>query len=174
MSDPSSEAPVKQPASRARLWWPVIAFLLMIAWSNIPPYRAHIEGEKRALFVWHWKLYQQGGLQYCDVRYFDMNSGGAPIERWTLYGYERPGAMPDKLLRIKHKGLYADYNRVCQALRETGDPDPNVEVFARCGVHKGWKVVERRKRNVCAGNRGKRGKKAKSVRAKPKAPKIEL
>lgn len=138
-----------KPVSRGRLWWPVIACLLMIAWSNIPPYRSHIRGEKKGLFVWHWKLYQQGGLGYCDVRYFDMNKDGEPIERWTLYGYDRPGAMPDKLLRTKKDSLFTEYGRVCKALRKAGDPQPNVEVFARCGVGKGWKVVERRKRNVC-------------------------
>lgn len=163
-----SEATTRKPVSRARLWWPVIACLLMIAWSNIPPYRSHIRGEKRALLVWHWKLYQQGGLEHCDVRYFDMNKGGEPIERWTLYGYDRPGAMPDNILRIKHKALFSDYNRLCQAMRKAGDPDPNVEVYARCGVDKGWKEVERRKRNVCE-IKGKQRKSKVKAKAQPVA-----
>jgi hypothetical protein len=160
----SAEATAK-PVSRVRLWWPVIVCLLMIAWSNIPPYRAHIRKEDRALMVWHWRLYEQGGWNYCDVRYFDMNQGGEPIKRWELYGYDRPGAMPDNLLRIKIKGLSQDYNRVCSAMRKAGDPNPNVEVYSRCGVKKGWKEYEQRKRNVCA-PKGK-GKKRKTEATQP-------
>lgn len=161
----SSEASANQPVSRVRLWWPVIAFLLMIAWSNIPPYRAHIREESKGLFIWSWKLYQQGGLGYCDVRYFNMHEDGEPIKRWELLGYDRPGAMPDNILRVKRNTLAGDYTRVCQALRKAGDSKPNVQVFARCGVDKGWKTVERRKRNVCsiAPKGYKQAKQAKST-----------
>jgi hypothetical protein len=149
MSSETSQDQPTSPASPLRLWGPVIVVLLMIAWSNIPPYRAQVKDEKRALFVWHWRLYEQGGANVCDVRYYDMNKGGEPIERWELLGYDRPGKMPDKLARTHHKQLFSDYARVCKAMREAGDPDPNVRVYARCGLEAGWKEVERRKRNVC-------------------------
>src|SRR5690606_24923446 len=132
-----------RPVSHIRLWGPVIAFLAMIAWSNIPPYRAHIKDEKRALFVWHWKLYQQGGAKYCDVRYFDMNKDGEPIKRWELFGFERPGQMDDKLARTRHGQLRNAYRKVCTEMKKAGDPEPNVEVYARCGFDAGWKEVER-------------------------------
>jgi hypothetical protein len=160
----SSTPPRPQPVSRVRLWWPVVAFILMIAWSNIPPYRAHIKHEKRGLMAWHWKLYHQGGLTYCDVRYFNMNAGGEALERWKVLGYERPGEMPDNIARTRDKGLYADYARVCKAMREAGDPEPNLQVYARCGVKLGWKKFERRKRNVCT---------AKPAAKAPVKPKVK-
>lgn len=156
-SDDSNAEPLAR--RRTPLWLPVVAFLVMIAWSNIPPYRMHILDEDRSLFAWHWKLYQQGGAGICDVRYFDMNNGGEVIERWKLLGYDRPGAMPDKLGRIHHKQLKTDGARVCKAMREQGDPDPNVEVFARCGLSGGWKIRANRKHNVC---------KAKKAKPKPR------
>ena len=149
-----------------RLLVPVVAFALMILWSNIPPYRAHIQNKRRALFVWHWHLYVQGGRGACEVRYFDMNQDGAPIERWTLYGYERPSQMPDKLGRIREETLEIDHKRVCRELRKAGDPRPNVEALSRCGVGLGWKRVDKREENVCTAA-PKPIKKTASLNAEP-------
>lgn len=145
----SAETTQDPPSSPIRIWGPLLVILAMLAWSNIPPYRAHIKHEKRALFVWHWRLYEHGGGKVCDIRYYDMKQDGQPIERWKLLGYERPGTMPDKLGRIHHNQLFNDYQRVCQAMRDAGDPNPDVQVYARCGIDLGWQEVERRKRNVC-------------------------
>lgn len=169
-SDPDSRSPSSQTPDKPRwlrLGWPVLAWLLFLAWSNIPPYRMHINGVRwgDSSFAWHWKLYHQGGLGACEVRYFDMHADGAPIKRWELFGYERPGDMPDNIARTPRKQLRPAYNQVCDALKKQGDPDPYVEVFARCGEWMGWKVVERRRRNVCIDPTKQR----KKSKAKPKA-----
>ena len=153
MTEDSKSNPPVSPVSLGRLLVPVVAFILMILWSNIPPYRAHIEHEKRALFVWHWHLYIQGGRGACEVRYFNMNEGGAPIERWKLYGYERPSQMPDNLARVRSESLYGDHKHVCQELQKAGDPKPNVEALSRCGVGSGWERVDERAENVCTAKR---------------------
>lgn len=145
----SQDNTAERPVSRLRVWGPIAAILLMIAWTNIPPYRGQIQEKKRGVFSWTWRLYEHGGRDICDVRYFDMNRDGEPVERWRLLGYERPGKMPDKLSRIHKNALFHDYARVCRAQREAGDPHPNLQVYARCGHELGWKEVERRKRNVC-------------------------
>lgn len=124
-------------------------WLGMFLWSNIPPYRGNILEEKSAFFVWHWDLYTIAGDKICDVRYYDMNQGGAPIERWTLLGYESIRDMPDGLARTKKDGLFTEYRRVCSAMRKAGDRAPHVEVEARCSDKTKWKRVERRRRNVC-------------------------
>lgn len=152
---PTSSA---KPVPWTRLLLPVVAFVTMLIWSNIPPYREHILHEKRGYFVWHWRLFWQGGAKVCDLRYFDMNQGGAPIERWTLLGYERPGDMPDEIARIHYNKLKTDHERVCDALRKSGDAQPNVQVAVRCGFDYGWKQITKRKRNICA-----------TAKAKPKA-----
>lgn len=138
-----------------RLAWPVIAWLLFLAWSNIPPYRMHINKVRWGDFAWHWRLWEQGGLGICEVRYFDMHREGAPIERWALFGYERPGKMTDALARTNAKQLWTEYARVCDALERAGDPSPNVEVYARCGRGLGWREVEHRRRNVCKHGKSK-------------------
>jgi hypothetical protein len=122
----------------------------VFGWSNIPPYRGNVQEEARGFFVWHWKLYSRGGEGICDVRYFDMNQDGAVLERWSLFGFEQPGDMPDNLARTQHKQLLSAYGRVCAAMRKGGDTKPNVQVDARCAVKGEWKQVESRKRNVCA------------------------
>jgi hypothetical protein len=155
----------ERPVSRLRVWGPIAAILLMIAWTNIPPYRGQIKEVERGVFSWTWRLYEHGGRGVCDVRYFDMNKDGEPVERWRLLGYERPGEMPDKLSRVHEKGLFSDYARVCRAQREAGDPNPNLQVYARCGFELGWKEVERRKRNVCKISKHSSGK--KTAKAKP-------
>lgn len=134
---------------RRRIVLAVCLWLGMCAWANIPPYRGNILEQRSAFFVWHWKLYTVAGHGICDVRYYDMNKDGEPIERWTLLGYERPGDMPDKLARTHKKDLFREYGRVCRELRKQGDPAPNVEVSARCSEWTKWKQVERRRRNVC-------------------------
>jgi hypothetical protein len=149
-NQPASEpTPARKPVSWFRLLLPVFAFIVMLVWSNIPPYRAHIEKKPRDYFVWHWHLYQQGGAAVCDVRYYDMNQGGELIERWKLFGFERSGDMPDELARVHHKELRRDHDRVCAAMRKAGDKKPNVEVAARCGLEGGWKEITKRKRNIC-------------------------
>jgi hypothetical protein len=153
---------------RWRLPVAILLWLVVFAWSNIPPYRGNVLEEGRSFFVWHWQLYTRGGEGICDVRYFDMNQGGEPIERWTLLGYENPGDMPDKLARTEKKKLIQEYKRVCSALRKSGIADPHVEVQARCAEHSEWKTVESRKRNVCTPGIGKSKAKAK---AKPQPPK---
>lgn len=121
----------------------------MFAWSHIPPYRGNVLEHERGFLVWYWQLYSRAGEGICDVRYFDANNDDAPIERWTLLGYERPGLMPDKLARTEKKNLTTEYRRVCQALRKAGDKQPHVTVQARCAENGAWKPIEKRKRNVC-------------------------
>jgi hypothetical protein len=145
----------------------VCGWLVMFAWSNIPPYRGNVLETEHGFFVWYWKLYSRGGEGICDVRYFDKNNDDAPIERWTLLGYERPGLMPDKLARTEKKQLVTDYRRVCQAMRKAGDKQPDVRVQARCAEKGAWKLVERRKRNVCKLSTAPKPK--SKARPKPKA-----
>lgn len=168
---PAPGDPPPKPVSWPRLLLPVFAFIVMLAWSNIPPYRAHIKNEPRSHFVWHWHLFWQGGLKVCDLRYYDMNKGGELIKRWELLGYETPGDMPDEVARIHRGQLRADHNRVCQALREAGDAAPKVEVAARCGVGNGWKQIANRKQNICAAG-NKKGTAKPKPGAKPK-PAVE-
>jgi hypothetical protein len=164
MSEPlSNQSDTAKPVPWTRLLLPVFAFCVMLLWSNIPPYREHIKHEERSYFVWHWHLFWQGGLKVCDVRYYDMNQGGALLERWKLLGYDRPRDMPDEIARVHQNELRADQNRVCQALRAGGDAQPNVELWARCGVGYGWKQISNRKGNVCA------AKPVKPAKPKPKA-----
>jgi hypothetical protein len=127
----------------------VVMWLGMFAWSNIPPFRGNVLEQPRKFFVWHWKLYSRSGEGICDVRYFDMKRDGEPIERWKLFGYERPGLMPEPLARSHKKELFTDYRRVCHALRKQGVRQPEVEVRARCAYLGKWVEVERRRRNVC-------------------------
>lgn len=134
---------------RAQILLAVCGWLIMFAWSNIPPYRGNVLEQERGFFVWHWQLYSRGGEGICDVRYFDENNDRAPIERWTLFGFERPGLMPDKRARTQKKDLMNEYRRVCQAMRKAGDKQPDVRVQARCAEKGEWKTVERRRRNVC-------------------------
>ena len=124
-------------------------WLAMFAWANIPPYRGNVLEHERGFFVWHWRLYTTAGHDICDVRYYDHNSDDAPIERWKLLGYERPGLMPDALARTEKDDLFKHYDGVCRALRRQGDPEPDVRVEARCADKTYWKRVERRTRNVC-------------------------
>jgi hypothetical protein len=121
----------------------------MFAWSHIPPYRGNVLEHEHGFFVWYWKLYSRAGEGICDVRYFDKHEDNAPIERWTLLGYERPGLMPDQLARTQKKHLFTDYRRVCQAVRKAGDKQPDIRVQARCAEKGEWKLVEKRRRNVC-------------------------
>ena len=86
-----------------------------------------------------------------------MNADGAPIERWKLLGYERPGLMPDELARTETKQLRTAYEQVCDAMRDAGEAKPNVRVWARCGRALGWTVVEHKRRNVCARPKSKPG-----------------
>ncbi|KIG19348.1 hypothetical protein DB30_03904 [Enhygromyxa salina] len=139
----------------------MLASLLFLAWSNIPPYRMHIKKVRWGVGAWHWRLYEHGGLGVCDVRYFDMNRDGAPIERWKLLGYDRPGDMPDAIARTHDKQLRAAYAQVCEAQAAAGDPHPNVQVMARCGRKLGWATVEKRRANVCGKKTGKKRKKTK-------------
>jgi hypothetical protein len=165
-TETNQPAPDPTPARKvswARLLLPVFAFIVMLVWSNIPPYRAHRKHEARDYFVWHWHLYQQGGAGVCDVRYYDMKQDGQLLERWKLFGFERSGDMPDEIARVHHKELRRDHDRVCAALREAGDAKPNVQVFARCGLDGGWKTISERKRNIC----GPAPKPKKSQTAKP-------
>jgi hypothetical protein len=129
----------------------VLATLLFMTWINVPPYRTHINElkGKGKLFAWHWRLWEQGGLGVCEVRYFDMHKKGAAIERWSLLGYASPRDMPDDIARTHTKQLWREYDRVCEALELAGDPKPNVQVWARCGRGLGWRETEHRKRNVC-------------------------
>ena len=169
-----SQTPPKAPVPWIKLLVPVLAFIAMLVWSNIPPYRAHIKKEGRDFFVWHWHLYHQGGAEVCDLRYYNMNEGGALIERWKLLGYETRSDMPDNVARIHHKQLRADQNRVCSALREAGDAAPNVELDARCGFNRGWKPIVTRKHNVCATTRSGRPKKSSAkAKKKPVQPRHE-
>ncbi|PRP91686.1 hypothetical protein [Enhygromyxa salina] len=168
----SSGAPPPKPeqgseSSRRRWWrltWPVLASLLFLAWSNIPPYRMHIKKQRWGVGAWHWRLYEHGGLGVCDVRYYDMNRDGAPIERWKLLGYDRPGDMPDDVARSRDDRLKQAYAQVCKAQQDAGDPKPNIQVMARCGRKLGWQTLERRSRNVCNMNKSKH--KTKKSRAK--------
>lgn len=145
-----------------RLALAVFSCAVMFAWSNIPPYRGNVLEEKRAFFVWHWQLYSRGGEGICDVRYFDQNNNDAPIERWTLLGFERPRDMPDKMSRTTKDKLLQEYRRVCAAQRKATGQDPHIEVFARCADHGAWKRVENRKRDVCS------AKQVKNAGVKPK------
>jgi hypothetical protein len=145
----SSAANTSDRVRRRRIILFVGLWIGMFAWSNIPPYRGNILEHERGFLVWHWQLYTTAGHGICDVRYFDMNQDGEPIERWTLLGYERPGLMPDTLARTEKKTLYTHVNGVCRALRQQGDQAPNVEVSARCAEKTTWKPVEQRERNVC-------------------------
>ena len=43
------------------LWAPVLAWLAFLAWSNIPPYRMHVNKAKPGVLAWHWRLFEQGG-----------------------------------------------------------------------------------------------------------------
>jgi uncharacterized membrane protein YphA (DoxX/SURF4 family) len=149
------EPNAEQPKPKPRLWAPLLAFALVLIWSNVPPYRMQINHAKFGLFAWHWKLYRHGGAEICDVRYFDMHKRGAPIQRWKLLGYARPGLMPDKLARTHYKDLRQDYARVCDAMREQGDAKPHVQVAAQCGFKAGWKPVAKRKSNACKNKKGK-------------------
>jgi hypothetical protein len=148
-SEAGMEAGVARRRRRLKIMLAIGGWLVMFAWSNIPPYRGNVLEQERQFFVWHWQLYSRGGEGICDVRYFDHNDDDAPIERWTLLGHERPGLMPDKLARTQKKDLLNEYRRACRAMRKAGDKQPDVRVRARCAEKGEWKLVERRKRNVC-------------------------
>lgn len=149
MPQATPSAPDDRRVRRRRILLAVSAWLIMFAWANIPPFRGNILHEKRGVFVWHWKLYSVAGQGICDVRYFDMKADGAPLERWKLLGYERPGEMPDRLARTQKTDLFIDYERMCKQMREQGDPEPDIQAAARCANRGKWKRVEKRKRNVC-------------------------
>jgi hypothetical protein len=179
MAEAANTPPDAQRVRRRRIVVAVSLWIGLFLWANIPPFRGNILHHRSGFFVWHWRLYSDAGHGICDVRYFDANNNGAPIERWKLLGYERPGLMPDGLARTKKTGLFTDFERVCNKLREQGEPEPNVEAWARCADkarrdHRDrWKVVERRRRNVCLipekqreATRQKRLRKAKAARAK--------
>lgn len=141
-----------------RLLVAALLWLGMFAWSNVPPYRGNVLEQKRAFFVWHWKLFSRGGEGICDVRYYDRKHGNAPIERWKLLGFESAGDMPESLARTHKPNLIREYQRVCTAMRKAGDPAPEIEVEARCAEQGAWKTVEHRRRNVCGIKGSPRGK----------------
>lgn len=165
---PEPAEPAKAKRKVWRLLWPVLAWVLFLAWSNIPPYRMHINKVRRGdhIFAWHWRLWEQGGRGYCDVRYYDHNNDDAPIERWALFGYDSPNDMPDELARTKKDQLRSAYKKVCSAMREAGDPDPDVRVFVRCGGKLGWDQVAKRKSNACKLKAKSRKSKRKKRRRK--------
>jgi hypothetical protein len=138
------------PSWVTRLVVPLAAFAAVLAWSNVPPYRGHVKGQERDLFVWTWALYEPIRSPVCDLRYYDMNAGGEELERWTVLGKRHPSELPGKWQRVRASQLGADQTRVCEAKRAAGDLTPNLELEARCLSGEGWKDVSTRERgNVC-------------------------
>jgi hypothetical protein len=123
--------------------------MLLLAWWTIPPYRAQIQAHERGPLSWGWQL-ERSPAKICDVRYFDMNQGGASIERWRLLGFETREDMPLSHARISEDSLQRATANVCRKLRKPGEPRPNVEAFARCDADGRFEIVEDRDRNVCA------------------------
>lgn len=131
------------------LAYPVAVWVLLLAWWTIPPYRAQIQARERGPISWDWRL-KRPPAKVCDVRYFDMKRGGAPIERWQLLDFETREDMPRSHARISERSLPNATATVCRRLRRRGDPTPEVEVFARCDADGRFELREDRDRNVCA------------------------
>ncbi len=137
------------PSVVRNLVLPILALAAALAWANVPAYRGHIQGQARGLFAWTWSLVPQVKAEICEIRYYDLNRDGAPIERWTALGYERPGSEPNNLARVTRRSLPNDAVRVCQALRKTQAAPPRIEGELRCLVGDEWTVVVERGEQLC-------------------------
>src|SRR5690606_18873174 len=85
-----------QSRLRGRIVLAVCLWIGMFAWTNTSSFQANILEDEPAPRGKDWGLYTAAAQGICDVRYYDMNQRGAPIERWKLLGYERLGDVPDR------------------------------------------------------------------------------
>lgn len=153
----ATDVPIKDaPARWTDSLLGAAVLLAAVVWFNVPPYRGQVLEKPRGFWAWTWTLRQPTASQACDIRYYDMNRGGAQIERWKVLGHDRPGAVPDRFARVSSATLHDSTVRVCKALRRAGDDQPQVELDARCLVRDKWVTMHARESRLCSPAKTKR------------------
>lgn len=141
---PNPAAPRWLLPARAAVAAVVAAYLLL------GPAVAQVAGVRAAALP-EWVMFAGFGLEVCKVRYARVHEDGGqtPLDRYRLLGFEGRLDAPRSLWRVPDAAAALQIGqRLCRA---TGEPDPDVRVWASCATRGGWKEPHRGDRNVCAG-----------------------
>lgn len=146
MSEPTPAAPPPEP----RWAVPVRAAVAAVisAYLLLGPAVAQIGGHRLPALP-EWVMFAGFGLQVCKVRYARVHEDGGqtPLDRFRLLGFEGRLDAPRSVWRVPDAETALQIGqRLCRA---TGDPDPDVRVWASCAQRSGWKHAHQGDHNVC-------------------------